>query len=1394
MYQIKCDDFHLYDYRLPDLIVTDPKVKIAVNTVGEASFTIHNNHPYYSKLKVLKSIFEISDEIGVIFRGRMTNNSQDFHNSKAVDLEGLMAFFNDSAVRPFKFPEDFKTDTEYISATQNGNVIKFFLKWLIDNHNSQVEDFQKFKLGNVTVSDPNNYITRSESKYSSTWEILKTKLFESSLGGYLCIRYEADGNYIDYLKEFELTNTQEINYGENLIDLKNEIDAASTYSAIIPLGAEIETEETNENGEKVKKTLTLSGISDGQVAPGVMKKGDAIYSPSARDDFGWICAPTELTTWQDVTEVNNLLKKGIEYLTGEGIKLSNNIEINAVDLHFNDAEIRSFRLYRNIKVNSLPHNQEALLPLTSLEIDLLRPQNTKIVVGKVQKTLSEITNDRYKDALDHIQNATDDLKGKVSVTQSNLNDLNTKIEGAIEGTYLYIMYSPYEDGHEMTTDPEENTMYMGTCSTSSTTRPTNYKEYTWVKVRGLDGNDGTPGLPGTNQYFHIRYSDDGINFTANNGEVLGDWMGTCVDNNEDDPEDFDAYTWHRIKGEQGVPGHDGIGIDGTSSYFHIRYSEVENPTTKEQMTENPSKYIGTYVDNNEDDSDDPKDYKWSQFMGTDGIPGEDGQNGQTYYLHIKYSDDGGQSFTANNGETSGKYIGVYTDTTQADSTSVSKYTWSLLKGADGKDGQITYTWIKYADSPTSGMTDNPEGKTYMGIAYNKTTKTESTTYSDYTWSLIRGADGSDGVNGTNGKDGKTYYTWVKYADDDKGTNMSDNPTNKKYIGLAYNKTTSTESTTASDYSWALFRGEDGVDGQNQYFYVRYSKNSIGYPMTVEPDAETKYMGVCATTSPTAPESYTDYEWSLVKGDQGIPGQDGKDGKTQYWHIKYSDDGVNFTANNGETLGAWIGTYVDFNEADSLVFSDYTWKKFTEDVDAELDDIRTVISSQQTDIQRNEAQINLIASRSYIETSAFEQYKEEVSSEFNQTVDQIDMKFTTTTQQINNVDGDLQSKFEKISKHISFNENGISIGGGSNAMLLTVDNENGIIFSKNGTPFGWWDGVDFHTGNIVVEVNERAQFGNFAFVPRTDGSLSFLKVGGNSGDAHTHNYIETILTAATCTNTGTKTRLCSGCKDSSTITLPALGHNYTSVVTPPTETAQGYTTYTCIRCGDSYKSNYTPATGGSSSGGSSSGGSSGSDSGSGGTTNYTVKTVVSPSGAGTVTGAGTYASGTTIQPKATPESGYIIKGWIVKNDDTGEEDNSLENLSVEKIAFTVDYNATITAIFESTSGDSTILKISAQGKSSSDFIQIYECYENSTGAWTADYTKPLGTTTVLTSTNNTVALYAKPGSGRKIASYDALLDGVLLVNVPVNSTAEFKTLANYDSSISEMECKFYFEQA
>lgn len=156
------------------------------------------------------------------------------------------------------------------------------------------------------------------------------------------------------------------------------------------------------------------------------------------------------------------------------------------------------------------------------------------------------------------------------------------------------------------------------------------------------------------------------------------------------------------KGQQGQKGDDGLpgvpGADGKTSYFHIKYSSVENPTSSSQMTETPSDYIGTYVDYTQADSTDPKKYTWARFKGfngEDGLPGVNGEDGNTSYLHIKYSDNGGLSFTANNGEDPGAYIGQYVDFVQKDSDNPTDYTWSLIKGESGAAGSDATTGEYY---------------------------------------------------------------------------------------------------------------------------------------------------------------------------------------------------------------------------------------------------------------------------------------------------------------------------------------------------------------------------------------------------------------------------------------------------------------------------------------------------------------------------------------------------------------------------------------------------------------------------------------------------------------------------------------------------------------------------
>lgn len=130
-------------------------------------------------------------------------------------------------------------------------------------------------------------------------------------------------------------------------------------------------------------------------------------------------------------------------------------------------------------------------------------------------------------------------------------------------------------------------------------------------------------------------------------------------------------------------------------------------------------------------------------------------------------------------------------------------------GEPGKDGTTYYTWFKFADDEYgNGMSSSPDGKEYLGIAYNKVTPVMSNNPEDYQWARITG----EGVPGKPGDDGKTYYTWVRYADDASGNGMSDSPNGKYYIGFAYNKEVPTESSNPTDYQWSKYKGDDGKDG------------------------------------------------------------------------------------------------------------------------------------------------------------------------------------------------------------------------------------------------------------------------------------------------------------------------------------------------------------------------------------------------------------------------------------------------------------------------------------------------------------------------------------------------------------------------------------------------------
>ena len=197
-----------------------------------------------------------------------------------------------------------------------------------------------------------------------------------------------------------------------------------------------------------------------------------------------------------------------------------------------------------------------------------------------------------------------------------------------------------------------------------------------------------------NFYTWTAFADD-ENGTGISANAYGkDYLGIATNRlaKEADLSDPTQYTWVKIKGEQGIPGT--AGKDGKTTYFHMKYSAVPNPTSYSDMTETPNKYIGTYADYELDDSTDPSKYTWGKFQGdngedgADGIPGKNGENGETSYVHFAYatSADGKTGFSTT--DTVGKtYMGQYADFEKADSEDPTKYRWSKFQGPQGSQGE-----------------------------------------------------------------------------------------------------------------------------------------------------------------------------------------------------------------------------------------------------------------------------------------------------------------------------------------------------------------------------------------------------------------------------------------------------------------------------------------------------------------------------------------------------------------------------------------------------------------------------------------------------------------------------------------------------------------------------------
>lgn len=439
------------------------------------------------------------------------------------------------------------------------------------------------------------------------------------------------------------------------------------------------------------------------------------------------------------------------------------------------------------------------------------------------------------------------------------------------------------------------------------------------------------------------------------------------------------------------------GQNGTSAYVHIAYANSSDGRVDFSLTDSNRKFIGQYSDSKQYGSEDPTKYRWSTIKGADGksptvsvsksgntttitvnnpdgtktsqtvkdgtngTPGKDGATGKTTYFHVKYSNDGGKTFTSNSGETVGDYIGTYTDFVEADSTSVSSYTWAKIKGAQGDRGATGATGERGPQGVQGLKGDvGPQGP--QGLKGDKGATGAQGPQGIQGPQGVQGVKGATGAQGPTGPTGATgtgvaSMTQQYYMSDSKTTQTGGSwvesmPTWSygKYLWTRYkvtykNPASTTYTAPVCDSSWEAVN-EETVNRQSA---IETKANEITSKVSETYVSNSAFEHYQKDMSTQFTQTKKDFTWSI---NQSVT--DAKNEMSgQIDSVNGRVDGLNKTTDN-------VNNYMSFdNDGLTLGKSDSAFK--------------TKITNQEWSIQKNGAKVTYINDQTmYITDGQFTQ--------------------------------------------------------------------------------------------------------------------------------------------------------------------------------------------------------------------------------------------------------------------------------------------------------------------------------------------------------------------------------------------------------------------------------------
>ena len=399
MYRIYADDTLIYDSTLEDYKIGKGQISLEINKAGSFVFSLYPEHFYYDQFVRLKTVITVFKSGRIVFRGRVLNDTTDYHNNKVLTCEGELGFLRDSIVRPFEF---------------NGTIAEFFTMW-IEHHNEQVDEFKRFKVGKITTTDSNGRIYRNSEQYEKTLDSLNSRTVNSDLGGFFLITHGENGTdeipTIHYLSDSEKIATQTIEFGVNLKDYVKTVSAEEIATAIIPYSKP-------SNADSNAAPLTITDINNGK---------DYVYSETGVALYGWIFKTVE---YKDVINPKTLMNNAYEDLE-KSIIQNVSVELNAIDMHLFNRSIDSFNLCDYIRVFSPPHNFDSTLMCSKQTLDLLNPSHDKVTLGFAYSAFTQTVN---QTTISNVNKNIAFLINRVSKTESTVTQQAEMIEAKVSRT------------------------------------------------------------------------------------------------------------------------------------------------------------------------------------------------------------------------------------------------------------------------------------------------------------------------------------------------------------------------------------------------------------------------------------------------------------------------------------------------------------------------------------------------------------------------------------------------------------------------------------------------------------------------------------------------------------------------------------------------------------------------------------------------------------------------------------------------------------------------------------------------------------------------------------------------------------------------------------------------